>query len=253
MPHEVVKRVGGRAYRYRVESYRDILTKKVRSRWTYIGRVDPLAEDAGTAPRTRHRTSDTRERLIDAFERVLETVSYERLTAGSVAADAGVAHGTFYRYFTDKRGVLLAAIERLRGEFERTMPTFEPPYGDTQVERERVRRWVAATLAKPAAHAALLRAYLDALETDADLRERRRERQERRVRALADYLGALDAAAVVAIPRAGPLAVALLALVDVTVRAGIADGSGPAERAVTGVSDVFDRAIFGAEARASCC
>ena len=37
MPHDVIKRVGRRAYRYRVESYRDAETQKVRKRWTYLG------------------------------------------------------------------------------------------------------------------------------------------------------------------------------------------------------------------------
>jgi len=41
MAHEVIKKVGRRAYRYRVESYRDPETKKVRSRWRYLGVAAP--------------------------------------------------------------------------------------------------------------------------------------------------------------------------------------------------------------------
>ena len=115
MSHEVIKRVGARAYRYRVESYRDASSKKVRSRWTYLGRVDRPADDGeppSVAPRTRRRTSETRERLIEAFEFLLETLSFDRVTAGAVAERAGVAHGTFYRYFSDKAALLRAALDR---------------------------------------------------------------------------------------------------------------------------------------------
>ena len=40
MAYEVIKRVSGRAYRYRVESYRDPETRRVRGKWTYLGRVE---------------------------------------------------------------------------------------------------------------------------------------------------------------------------------------------------------------------
>ena len=87
MPHEVVKRVGSRAYRYRVESYRDAESKKVRSHWTYLGRVDSAVGTAQAAvpPRTRARAAETRRRLIEAFQSVLETVPFERLSADAVA------------------------------------------------------------------------------------------------------------------------------------------------------------------------
>ena len=247
MSHEVIKRVGARAYRYRVESYRDASSKKVRSRWTYLGRVDPSNADGRTSvpPRTRRRTTATRERLIEALESVLETVTFDRVTAGAVAKRAGVAHGTFYRYFADKRALLHAALDRLRDEFERTMPSFEAPYGDENVERERLCRWVTAILGKPAGHAGLLRAFFDALESDPELRERRSQRQERRIASLAAYFMELEAAGIVRIPHPEALAIALLALVDTTIRTGIVAGAASGARIAVGVSDVFERAIFG--------
>ena len=247
MSHEVVKRVGTRAYRYRVESYRDPATKKARSHWTYLGRVATDGEAQGT-PGVRRRESSTRERLIDSFERLLETVAYERLTAGAVAAEANLAHGTFYRYFKDKRAVLLAALDRLRAEFDRVLPHFEPPYGDAATERARLRRWVEAVLGKPASHAGLLRAYLDVLEGDAEFRELRLERQRVRVRAIIEYLIALDAAGTIAVTRAESLASALLALVDATLRSAIVAGVAPEPAMIGGVCDVFERAIFGPSA-----
>ena len=42
LPHvayKVTKRIGGRAYLYRVESQRDPETGRRRNRWTYLGRA----------------------------------------------------------------------------------------------------------------------------------------------------------------------------------------------------------------------
>ncbi len=67
--YEVIKRVSGRAYRYRVESYRDPETRRVRGKWTYLGRV----EGEGTLSPERKARPSSRDRLLDAVERLLET------------------------------------------------------------------------------------------------------------------------------------------------------------------------------------
>jgi len=243
MPYEVVKRVGLRAYRYRVESYRDPTTKKIRAHWTYLGR-------AGQAPTPARRTlspraANTRERLIDAFERILEERPYARVSAGAVAREADLAHGTFYRHFSDKRSLLAAAIERLRDELARITPDFEPPFGNVAAERLRVSAWVSAVFATPREHPALLRAYLEALESDAGLRERRIERQRERMTALSRYLRALASAGTISVPRPDALAVALLALIDGTLRGAVVGAAAPDDATIAGVAEVFERAIFG--------
>ena len=73
MAHEVLKRVGANAYRYRVENYRDPATGKVRGRWTYLGKA-PAAGDGAAAPAPRRRSSDSRERLLAALGREAEAV-----------------------------------------------------------------------------------------------------------------------------------------------------------------------------------
>jgi len=97
MAYEVIKRVSGRAYRYRVESFRDPETKRVRGKWTYIGRV----EGEGTLSPERKARPSSRDRLLDALERLLENHDLALLSTGMVASEAGLAYGTFYRYFKD--------------------------------------------------------------------------------------------------------------------------------------------------------
>ena len=61
--YEVIKRVSGRAYRYRVESYRDPVTRRVRGKWTYLGRV----EGEGTlSPERKSRRRSSRNAAASA-------------------------------------------------------------------------------------------------------------------------------------------------------------------------------------------
>ncbi|MBD5632994.1 MAG: TetR/AcrR family transcriptional regulator [Candidatus Eremiobacteraeota bacterium] len=241
MAYEVVKRVGRRAYRYRVERYRDP-EGVPRTRWVYLG-VEPASGPAASSP-GRRVTTDARRRLLDAFERVAERSSYAGITAGAVSAEAGLAHGTFYRYFRAKRDLLAVALERVREDLDRMAPTFAPPYGAAAMERERIRTWLAALWA-PAAHPGLLRAFYEALENDAELRASRATRRRERVAALASYLKALAEAGTISPVRAESLAAALLTMLEATVRAAISrPGDAPD---MAGVGDVFERAIFGSE------
>ncbi len=112
-----------------------------------------------------------------------------------------------------------------------------------------MRRWVSALLVSPAANLSSLRAYLDALETDAQLRERRTERQRTRARVVRDYLVALDRCGTARIPKPESLAAALLTLIDATLRSAVTSGIRPEPSVVEGVCDVFERAIFSACAK----
>jgi AcrR family transcriptional regulator len=250
--HEVVKRVGKRAYRYSVETYRDPDTRKVRSRWTYLGTVQPRgAEESGPlsiASVTRRAPAQTRERLVSAVERLLTDHGYGDLTAGMIASDAGLAHGTFYRYFKDKREAFVAAMERIREQIERERPTFDPPFGTRDQERDRVRALLDSSLAKPAQHPGLIRAYFELLESDAELQAARALRLSERVQALCAYLTRLGEAGTIVADAPESLAVALTGLVDATFRDAVL-ARRPVD-AVTkdGVIRVFDRAIFGVEA-----
>jgi AcrR family transcriptional regulator len=240
----VVKHVGDRAYRYRVETYRDAATGKVRGKWTYLGRVQAAGEPAAARPR---KSAGTRERLLAALETLLEGQAYSSITAGAIARAAGVAHGTFYRYFPDKGAALHAAIERAREAWARTRPSFEPPFGSLGDERARVRAWVAAVLSAPYERRGLVRAWYAQREIDAELRELQRRNRAETVEALASYLEGLGNAKTTGVPRPKELAGALLVLLEGTVRRALVEGEKLDASAIAGVVDVFDRAIFRAE------
>ena len=146
MAYEVIKRVSGRAYRYRVESFRDPETRRVRGRWTYLGRVDPA--DAGLPERPPKVSS--RDRLIDAVARLLAEHDAESLSAGSIAREAGVAYGTFYRYFTDRGHAVRETLLQRGPSLGDVNGRFTGELRTRAEERERVSAWI-----RDAAHSAL--------------------------------------------------------------------------------------------------
>jgi AcrR family transcriptional regulator len=241
----VIKRVGRRAYRYRVESYRDAETRKVRSRWTYLGVATDPGADGAPSRVSRRPTSETRERLITAFEHLVETQPYSAVTAGMVASDAGLAHGTFYRYFADKHAVFLAALDRKREQLQTARPSFDPPYGSLETERGRVRAWAETTLSVPPHNVGVIRALFEVLEGDEELRETRRSRNVERIAAFTRYLIGLTAEArIIDVPEPEALATALFALMDAVFRDAVISGNAAGAVTVAGVVAVFDRAIF---------
>jgi AcrR family transcriptional regulator len=253
MSHEVIKRIGRRAYRYRVESRRDPETGRAKPRWIYLGVAGTTGEsgaEAAPLPEIKRTPSNARVRLLDALERIGQVTPYAAITAGAVAAEAGVAHGTFYRYFPDKRALFASAFDHLREDFARSSLSFRPPYGDRAAERARVRGWLQAILAKPAAHPGLFRLFYAAIETDAEFRAGREERRRERVAELSAYLEELVANGTITALRAGAasVALALMTLVEATFRAAIVSPDAGIAAAAAGTIEVVDRAIFGPEA-----
>src|ERR1700739_318471 len=97
MAYEVVKTIRGRKYRYVVESYRDVETGKVRNKWRYLGKAE-----GEQPPVRRARRDDARVKLLDAAERLLDREAWSDITVRHIAAEAGVAEATFYRYFQSR-------------------------------------------------------------------------------------------------------------------------------------------------------
>lgn len=56
------------------------------------------------------RGEQTRARLLQATTSVVSELGYVRATTRAIAASAGVAEGTIYRHFPDKRALFVAAV-----------------------------------------------------------------------------------------------------------------------------------------------
>ena len=209
MAYEVIKRVSGRAYRYRVESFRDPETRRVRGRWTYLGRVDPA--DAGLPERPAKPSS--RDRLLDAVARLLATGDAESLSAGSIAREAGVAYGTFYRYFTDRAHAVREALLRHGPSLADVHTRFSRPPASRDEEQQRVATWLRATADDAARERGVVRAWHVYSNSDEAVVKARREAVDAAVDRVAAYLEALREQRIVSISSSRFAAYALVALV----------------------------------------
>lgn len=64
------------------------------------------------------RQASTRERLLDATERIIREQGIMAVTTKDIAREAGFAEGTLYRHFQDKTDLLLTVMaERISGHF----------------------------------------------------------------------------------------------------------------------------------------
>ena len=190
MAYEVIKRVSGRAYRYRVESYRDPETRRVRGKWTYLGRV----EGEGTLSPERKARPSSRDRLLDAVERLLETNELASISTGMVASEAGLAYGTFYRHFRDLAHVVRDAMVRETANLEKLNERFAEPVGDAATERAKLVAWVREAIAAVLLRPGLFRAWHVTSNHDWAVVAERQRRFEANVDQMASYLDRLQRA-----------------------------------------------------------
>jgi AcrR family transcriptional regulator len=110
-----------------------------------------------------------RRRVIDATLALAGQGGFGAVQMRDVAAEAGVALGTVYRYFDNKERLLLEAnVEQLEALAQRLRE--RPPSGATAVERvvEVLRRAVRALQRSPETTAAMVRALGSAQPSEAD-------------------------------------------------------------------------------------
>jgi AcrR family transcriptional regulator len=212
--YEVIKRVGGRAYRYRVESYRDPETRRVRGKWTYLGRV----EGEGTLSPERQARPSSRSRLLNALEELLESRDLSALTTGIVANRAGLAYGTFYRYFKDVHHIVREAMLRHSATTDRLLDEIFADVSTAVVERGKMANWVRETIVEAQAHPGLIRAWHVASNQDAALVAERQARFDAAVASFTQYIDKLNAAGLTSVKSPAFNAYALVALCTAIVR-----------------------------------
>ncbi len=214
MAYEVIKRVGGRAYRYRVESYRDPETRRVRGKWTYLGRV----EGEGTLSPERQARPSSRSRLLNALEELLESRDLSALTTGIIANRAGLAYGTFYRYYKDVQHIVREAMLRHSATTDRLLDELFANVSTAVLERTKIATWVNQMIAEAQAHPGLIRAWHVASNQDAALVAERQARFDAAIASFVTYIEKLNAAGLTSVKSPAFNAYALVALCTAIVR-----------------------------------
>jgi AcrR family transcriptional regulator len=90
-----------------------------------------VVPETSTLPRNQ---AARRGRVLQAAMALAADGGYDAVQMRDVAAGAGVALGTIYRYFTSKDQLLAAAMVEWLGQLEREVAK-RPPRGDTAAER----------------------------------------------------------------------------------------------------------------------
>lgn len=237
MAYEVIKRVSGRAYRYRVESYRDPETRRVRGKWTYLGRV----EGEGTLSPERKARPSSRDRLLDAVERLLETNELATISTGMVASEAGLAYGTFYRHFRDLAHVVRDAMVRETANLESLNERFTDAPGEDDAERTKLEAWVRETIATVLARPGLFRAWHVTSNHDGPVVAERQRRFEANVEHMATYLARLSGAGTANVSPAFS-AYAIMALIGAAAREAAIDKAFSEDKHMGIISVVIDLA-----------
>jgi AcrR family transcriptional regulator len=111
-----------------------------------------------------------RRRVLDAALRLAEGGGFEAVQMRDVAAEADVALGTVYRYFTSKERLLLEAMVEQIGALADQLDT-RPPAGDTPAQRvvDVLGRATASLQRHPEVTAAMVRACGSAHPSEADV------------------------------------------------------------------------------------
>jgi AcrR family transcriptional regulator len=241
MAYEVTKIVNGRPYRYTVRSERDPVTGKTRNRWTYLGRGDAAGGAAAAKPRP-----NAREALLDALERLLDRSDPGDVTAGAVSVEAGLAHGTFYRYFRNLVAAIRALGERLRSERAAEYGLIDESPADRTAARAALRTWTGVLLRTRTKHFGLIRTLYALAAHDAELRAAVVARREVNARRLSAWLRALRDRGIAALPDPEETGAVLYAMLDGFGRDAVAAGEPLEEDRVVAAVDLVERAVFGA-------
>jgi AcrR family transcriptional regulator len=241
MAYEVVKKIGARRYLYRVQSERDPQSGKTRNRWTYLGRVP----GEGDAERTRQPRPNARLRLLEAAEGLLAAGDPAAVTADAIASAAGVAHGTFYRYFRDRSDALEALarhIKETRGVADDGL--LRDDVVSLEEAQAGVRRWVTEKLQFARERRASLRAWYALISSDARLAAYREERREASLSRLREHIVVLGARGFVDVADPAATAAGLVALIDGIVRASLLERDELGDAGIAAAADIAERALF---------
>jgi len=189
MAYNVIKRVKGRAYRYQVESFRDPDTKKVRGRWTYMGRVD----GEGTLSPANQARPNSRARLLMAIDELFETTRLADITTNIVSKRAGLAYGTFYRYFRDIDHIVREALLTHTHHFDQYLTTLLSEADLTKPdEKSNIALWINHIILVAKQQNGCTQAWYAASNKDPELILERQRRFDTAVDALKNHIAKIN-------------------------------------------------------------
>lgn len=153
--------------------------------------------EAGPPARSfvQQRARDTHQRLLEAAAKLFADRGYDDTQTPDIAERAGVAVGTFYRYFTDKRQAFLElSAQHLEQSYQSVVSRLTPDaFASTRTRRERratIDQVIDILFESTAESPQLTREFLAVAMRDAELAHLRDEYEERGRQAIAALIRA---------------------------------------------------------------
>ncbi len=151
--------------------------------------AEGLSTHATPGRRTQARGQVTRDKVLKAAEGLFRSQGYDGASMNDVARKAGVAVGTLYHHFPDKRSLLLELVDRIgdriasqrRGELD-----FEAFLGDDP--RRAIERWLQRAHARLRERPSIYLVLLDLAARDAEVSRRYRRIEEVAIQRLTDLI-----------------------------------------------------------------
>lgn len=73
----------------------------------------PATQTNGQSDERAEGPSDSRQRILDAAQRLFHKSAYQAVGINAICAEAGVVKGSFYHFFPSKQALLAAVLEQL--------------------------------------------------------------------------------------------------------------------------------------------
>lgn len=192
------------------------------------------------------RSRRTRERILEAAVSCFETRGFDETTTAQIAREAGVAVGTLYGYFTDKRTILLELLqENVEPVAAEVLRGLDPEAWRGRTPRECVRDLVGMTVRTHRHQPGVQRILWERYFKDPDFRAHN-EALERRVRtALERMLEALRDEGRVRVTDDAVAAFLVHASVQwISTRLELGNAGADTDVAVDALTDMITRFLF---------
>jgi AcrR family transcriptional regulator len=137
------------------------------------------------------RQTPTRDRLLREARRVFERLGYHATRVDDIVAAAGLAHGTFYRYFGSKE----EAFQAVAAEALREIGAGQPLTAPTAYAPDVIEYGMRTYLAEFRKDARMIELLEEAATYDPEVRHARLDLRERMSKTTAEFIGALLARA----------------------------------------------------------
>jgi TetR/AcrR family transcriptional repressor of nem operon len=183
--------------------------------------------------------------LLEAAGALLALGDASAVTVDAIAAAAGVAHGTFYRYFRDRS----QALEELARHIRATQGlgddrSLRDDVDSRAAARAGVRRWIIDRLRSSRERRTSLCAWYALIASDARLSAYREERREATLARLRVHIDVLTQRGFASVADPAATAAGLVALVDGITRASILERDRLDDAGIAAAADIAERALF---------